>query len=165
MVLIEGLTMADTPANSNGLAPAAVAINAQYVRDMSFENPSAPAIYIPQPDDPEPTLELLVNVQSRPLGENVHEVTLLLKASSKLGEKTGFIAELAYAGLFTVPTLPEQQLRNLLLIECPRQLFPFARAILSDMVRDGNFPPLLLAPIDFAGLYQQNMAQQNRASA
>jgi len=152
-------------ANLNGAAPTAITINAQYIRDMSFENPNAPAIYMPQDDNAEPMLELMVNVQSRVMGENVHEVLLTLKATSKAGEKIGFIAELAYAGLFSVPALPEQQLRNLLLIECPRQLFPFARAILSDMVRDGNFPPLLLAPIDFAGLYQQNMAQQQKASA
>lgn len=157
--------MADTPANLNGSAPAQFAINAQYVRDLSFENPNAPAIYVAQAQTGEPTLELMVNVQSRKVGDNVHEVILTMKATSKAGETVGFIAELAYAGLFTVPALPEQQLRNLLLIECPSLLFPFARAILSDMVRDGNFPPLLLAPIDFAGLYQQNMEQQNRATA
>lgn len=158
--------MAETSAaNLNGITQPALAINAQYVRDMSFENPNAPAIYLPQNQGDEPTLELMVNVQSRMMGDNIHEVILTLKATSKAGDKVGFIAELAYAGLFTTPALPEQQLRNLLLIECPRQLFPFARAILSDMVRDGNFPPLLLAPIDFAGLYQQNAEQQNRATA
>lgn len=157
--------MAESAANLNGATPAALAINAQYVRDLSFENPNAPAIYVPQTHTGEPTLELMVNVQSRMVGDNVHEVILTMKATSKAGEKVGFIAELAYAGLFTVPAMPEQQLRNLLLIECPRLLFPFARAILSDMVRDGNFPPLLLAPIDFAGLYQQNMEQQSRATA
>ncbi len=154
-----------TVANLNGITPPTLAVNAQYVRDMSFENPNAPAIYLPQNQGNEPSLELMVNVQSRMMGENIHEVILTLKATSKADDKVGFIAELAYAGLFTVPALPEQQLRNLLLIECPRQLFPFARAILSDMVRDGNFPPLLLAPIDFAGLYQQNAEQQNRATA
>jgi preprotein translocase subunit SecB len=153
-------------ANLNGTAPAAITINAQYVRDMSFENPNAPAIYLPQEHDGEPTLELMVNVQTRAMGENIHEVLLTMKATSKAGERVGFIAELAYAGLFSTPALPEQHLRTLLLIECPRQLFPFARAILSDMVRDGNFPPLLLSPIDFATLYQQNTAQQPaRASA
>ena len=158
--------MAETSAaNLNGVTQPALAINAQYVRDMSFENPNAPAIYLPQNQGDEPTLELMVNVQSRMMGDNIHEVILTLKATSKAGDKVGFIAELAYAGLFTTPALPEQQLRNLLLIECPRQLFPFARAILSDMVRDGNFPPLLLAPIDFAGLYQQNAEQQTRATA
>jgi preprotein translocase subunit SecB len=151
--------------HTNSVAPMAVSINAQYIRDMSFENPNAPGIYLPQAAEDEPMLELLVNVQSRVMGDHLHEVILTMKATSKAGEKIGFIAELAYAGLFTVPALPEQQLRNLLLIECPRQLFPFARAVLSDMVRDGNFPPLLLAPIDFAGLYQQNAAQQNKATA
>ncbi|MEQ1652863.1 MAG: protein-export chaperone SecB [Hyphomicrobium sp.] len=146
------------PQAANGAqqpAPA-LTINAQYVRDLSFENPGAPAIFLPGQSG-EPQLEVAVNVQTRKMGDAVHEVVLTMKATSKFGEKIGFIAELSYAGLFsTPPALAEQELRNLLLIECPRQLFPFARAILSDMVRDGNFPPLLLAPIDFAAIVRHN---------
>jgi preprotein translocase subunit SecB len=158
--------MTTPTASLNGSAPAALTINAQYIRDLSFENPNAPAIYLPQEHEQEPTLELMVNVQTRVMGDHIHEVLLTLKATSKAGERVGFIAELAYAGLFSTPALAEPDLRALLLIECPRQLFPFARAILGDMVRDGNFPPLLLSPIDFASLYQQNAAQTTtRASA
>ncbi|MEJ0061901.1 MAG: protein-export chaperone SecB [Alphaproteobacteria bacterium] len=143
---------------SHASAASAIVINAQYVRDMSFENPNAPAIFMG--GGVEPKLEVAVNVAARGMGDRVHEVIVTLKAESKFGERTGFIAELSYAGLFSVPAMPEQQLRNLLLVECPYQLFPFARAVLSDMVREGNFPPLLLAPIDFAALYRQNMEQQ-----
>lgn len=137
-------------------AAPSLTINAQYVRDLSFENPGAPAIFLPNQAG-EPQLEVAVNVQSRKMGDALHEVILTMKATSKFGDKVGFIAELSYAGLFSVPAAAaEQELRNLLLIECPRQLFPFARAILSDMVRDGNFPPLLLAPIDFAAIVRHN---------
>ena len=97
--------MADQQAaNLNGNTPASITINAQYVRDMSFENPNAPGIYLPQQDDKDPTLELLVNVQTRVMGENIHEVILTMKATSKAGEKVGFIAELSYAGLFSTAT-------------------------------------------------------------
>lgn len=156
-------TAAINPAAGNGNGhhrphAAGIAVNAQYVRDLSFENPNAPAIFMPGQGG-DPRLEVEVNVQTRIMGDRLHEVLLTLKATSKFGEQTGFIAELAYAGLFTLPPVSEQELRNLLLVECPNQLFPFARAILSDMVRDGNFPPLLLAPIDFAGMIRQNMGQ------
>ena len=146
---------------SNGvqLPEPQLTINAQYVRDMSFENPGAPAIFLPD-NAGDPQLEVAVNVQTRKMGDVVHEVVLTIKATSKFGERTGFIAELAYAGLFIVGAkLTEQELRNLLLVECPRQLFPFARAILSDMVRDGNFPPLMLAPIDFSAIVRHNEGQ------
>ncbi len=149
---------AQAPQAANGVqqqpAPG-LTINAQYVRDLSFENPGAPGIFLPGQAG-EPHLEVAVNVQTRKMGDAVHEVVLTMKATSKFGEQIGFIAELSYAGLFSVPPVQEQELRNLLLIECPRQLFPFARAILSDMVRDGNFPPLLLAPIDFAAIVRHN---------
>lgn len=150
-----------TPQTADGvtLPLPTLTINAQYVRDMSFENPGAPEIFLPGQAG-EPHLELAVNVQTRKMGDDLHEVVLTMKATSKFGERTGFIAELSYAGLFSVPPVADgQELRNLLLVECPRQLFPFARAILSDMVRDGNFPPLLLAPIDFAAILRHNEGQ------
>jgi preprotein translocase subunit SecB len=163
--------MSDDQAILNGSNPNAqvlgtLTVNAQYVRDLSFENPNAPNIYLPQDNAPQPNVELMVNVQSRTIAEGAFEVVLTLKATSKLGDQIGFIAELAYAGVFSVPALPEPLLRSVLLVDCPQLLFPFARAILSDMVRDGNFPPLLVAPIDFAGLYrQQDDAEPARASA
>ena len=80
----------------------------------------------------------------------------MLRLEAKLEDKTAFIAELTYAGIFTVLNVPEEQLKMLLLIECPRLLFPFARAIMADAVRDGGFPQILIAPIDFAALYQAN---------
>lgn len=151
---------ADNTGNGRPAAAAPpVTINAQYVRDQSFENPNAPAIFMPQDNAAEPRVEIEVNIQTRALNRELHEVVLMLKATSKFGEKIGFIAELSYAGLFTIPPRPEKEMRNILLIDCPHQLFPFARAILSDMVRDGNFPPLLLAPIDFVAMASHNQEQ------
>jgi preprotein translocase subunit SecB len=92
----------------------------------------------------------------------MYEAVLMLKAETKLEGKTAYIVELAYGGIFTIPPLPQDQLKFVLMVECPRFLFPYARAIVSDTVRDGGFPQLYLNPIDFAALYQQNQnAQQS----
>jgi preprotein translocase subunit SecB len=144
----------------------ALAVNAQYVKDMSFESPFAPQIFAQQPPGVEPRVEINVNVQSQAVGENVFEVVLRLKTESRIGDKTGFICELAYAGIFTLPAkLPEPQLRMALMVECPRLLFPFARAIIADAVREGGFPPLLLLPIDFAEMLRQNELAQTKPAA
>lgn len=137
------------------LPPSQIAVNAQYIKDFSFESPNAPQIFGPVEKPPELTMG--VNVRTRPLNDNkAHEVLLMLKLEAKLKDKTAFIAELTYGGIFTLPQVSEEQLKVLLLIECPRLLFPFARAILADAVRDGGFPQILIAPIDFAALYQAN---------
>jgi preprotein translocase subunit SecB len=137
------------------LPPAQIGVNAQYIKDFSFESPNAPQIFGPLAAPPELTMG--VNVRTRPLTDNkAHEVLLMLKLEAKIKDKTAFIAELTYGGIFTLPAVPEEQLKTLLLIECPRLLFPFARAILADVVRDGGFPQILIAPIDFVALYQAN---------
>jgi preprotein translocase subunit SecB len=165
--------MTDNQDNSNQGGPDAspnpplgfpIMINAQYVKDFSFENPNAPAIF--QAGLGEPHLDVGINVQSRSLGlgqngDQSFEVWLAMRAESKIGGKQAFIAELSYAGVFTVPKLPDEQLKMFLLIECPRLLFPFARQIIADAVHQGGFPPLLLNPIDFAALYMQNRAQMS----
>jgi preprotein translocase subunit SecB len=130
-----------------------VAVHAQYIRDFSFENPNAPQIYGALKN--QPVLEMGVNIQTRPLEESSHEVLLMLKVEAKTESQTAFIVELSYGGVFGVPGLPEEHLKPFLLIEAPRILFPFARAIIADAVRDGGFPPVLINPIDFATLYQQ----------
>lgn len=129
------------------------AINMQYVKDLSFENPRAPQVFAGSQTAPQ--VQVNVDVGARQVGENVYEITLVLNAEAKSGEDTVFVVELTYAGLFTVPPLPQEQLRPLLLIECPRLLFPFARAIVADATRDGGFPPLMINPIDFAALYRR----------
>lgn len=137
-----------------------IAVHAQYIRDFSFESPNAPLIF--SSSAAAPVLDMGVNVQTRSLDKNAFEVLLMLKLEAKLEEKTAFIAELAYGGVFSLPALPEDQLKAFLLVEAPRLLFPFARSIIAGAVRDGGFPPVLINPIDFAALYQQQLAVQTK---
>lgn len=143
--------------NAPAAQPLQIGINAQYVKDFSFENPNAPQIFAPS--NAQPQLNIGVNVQARPMADGVYEVLLMIKLEAQLDGKTAFISELAYGGVFTIPALPEDQLKFFLFVEAPRQLFPFARNIIATAVRDGGFPQLLLNPIDFAGLYQANAGQ------
>lgn len=132
-------------------------IIAQYIKDLSFENPKAPQSLQPQG---QPKLDINVNVGATPFNDNQFEVTLTLNATAANDNMTLFAVELVYAGLFRVSGVPQEHLHPFVLIECPRMLFPFARNILADATRNGGFPPLMLDPIDFAGLYRQNLAQQ-----
>jgi preprotein translocase subunit SecB len=150
-------------------------LNIQYTKDLSFEVPNAPAIYtiLRAP----PTVNINLDVQVRRIQEDqtVFEVTLAARAEATLapaaangaGEKpmVVFIADLAYAGIFTLTGVPENQQEPILLVECPRLLFPFARNILADVTRDGGFPPVMLGPIDFVGLWQSRRAQAAAAAA
>ncbi|MDR3448808.1 MAG: protein-export chaperone SecB [Alphaproteobacteria bacterium] len=146
--------MAETPQNSIPQpAQVQVGLGAQYIKDFSFESPNAPQVFASLQNQPQ--LNIDVNVLSRSLGEGAFEAVLQLKLDSKVGGKTAFIAELAYAGVFVLPQMPEEQLRMFLLVEAPRLLFPFARAILANAVREGGFPNLVIQPIDFLSLYAQ----------
>ena len=147
--------MSDMPAGAAAERPTNLtfAINMQYVKDLSFENPRAPQVFANNQSAPQ--VQVNVDVGARQMAENVYEITLVLNAEAKSGEDVVFMVELTYAGLFTVPAIPQEQLRPLLLIECPRLLFPFARAIVADATRDGGFPPLMINPIDFAALYRR----------
>ncbi len=136
-----------------------ITVHAQYVRDFSFESPSAPQIFAPTQAVPQ--INVGVNVQTRKLEADIFEVMLLLKLEAKLEDKTAFIAELAYGGVFGLAGLAEDRLQLFLFIDAPHMLFPFARTILANAVRDGGFPQVLINPIDFAGLYQQQQAQMN----
>jgi len=132
-------------------------VNAQYTKDLSFEVPGAPAIYGALAAN-QPELSVQVNLDAAPLGNHLHEVTLRLALEAKIQERVAFILDLTYAGVFTVQ-MPEEHLQPFLLIECPRLLFPFARNIIADCVRDGGFPPILLQPIDFVGLFRNRVEQ------
>lgn len=145
--------------------PAAIpiVINAQYIKDFSFENPRAPTSLMPSKEPPQVNVD--VNVNARKLGEPTYEVALTVRAEAKVGKDVAFIAELVYGGVFTLKDLPEETLRPVLLIECPRLLFPFARRVIADVTRDGGFPPLLINPIDFAELYRRQFALQEQAPA
>jgi preprotein translocase subunit SecB len=144
-------------------APVQVTVNVQYIKDFSFESPNAPQVF--SPSSGAPVINLGVNVQTRGLAENTYEVVLQLKLDAQVEGKTAFIGELAYAGVFTIPPLSEDHLKMFLLIEAPRILFPFARSIMANAVRDGGFPQILINPIDFAAMYQANVAQMNAPAA
>ena len=156
--------MADTDDATTDLTPEAgeaearpeVGIIAQYVKDLSFENPNAPRSF---QSSTQPQIEMNVNVNARKAGDDVFEVELKIEATAKTDDATAFIVELVYAGLFGLRNVPEEALEPFLLVEAPRLLFPFARRIVSDATRDGGFPPLMLEPIDFAALY---MAQRQQ---
>jgi preprotein translocase subunit SecB len=144
-------------ANTNG-APApesgAPAINvlAQYAKDLSFENPNAPRSLAPRTTAPQ--IEIRVNVNARKVGETDFEVELAIEGQAKDGESQIFRVDLSYGGVFRVLNIPEEQLHPVVMIECPRLLFPFARQIVAEAVRNGGFPPLMIDPVDFAALYR-----------
>ena len=129
-----------------------VGMIAQYVKDLSFENPNAPAVYQWQG---QPRIDVQFNIGAQTVGDDVHEVALKVDVTATSADKTAFQVELVYAGLFGIRNVPEDQIQGFLLAEAPRLLFPFARRVLADAIRDGNFPPLLLEPIDFGALYMQ----------
>ena len=131
-------------------------VNAQYVKDLSFENPNAPQSLSQQG---EPNVQIAIDVNANKVAEKAFEVTLTLRAEGTAGETALFIVEIVYAGIFSIGEVPEEYMAPLVYIEAPRQLFPFARAIIADAVRDGGFPPLLIQPIDFVALFQQRAAQ------
>jgi preprotein translocase subunit SecB len=147
--------------DTSGAQPAValpIQIHAQYVKDLSFENPRAPASL--QPQSEQPRIEVNVDVQAAKVADNdIYEVTLRVTASGTSAGNQLFLAELSYGGLFTLQGVPEDSLHPVLLIECPRILFPFARAIIADVTRDGGFPPLLIQPVDFAAMYRQSAEQ------
>ena len=146
--------MTDTaPAQPAAQQPFQVAVYTQYVRDLSFESPQAPQIFS-QLQTP-PALDMGINVQTRKMDGDAHEVMLLLKLEAKVADKIAFIAELAYGGVFGLPPVAPEQERVFLLVEAPRLLFPFARQIIANAVRDGGFPQVLVNPVDFGALYLQ----------
>jgi preprotein translocase subunit SecB len=142
--------------------PLPLVVNVQYVKDLSFENPNAPnSLALRQ----QPQIAVNVDVRARTLADNAYEVLLMINAEAKQDEQIAFVVELTYAGVFTLNGIAEEHIKPVLLIECPRILFPFARAILSDATRDGGFPPLSLQPIDFAQLFRQQLARQGQPPA
>ena len=129
-----------------------VLIMAQYVKDLSFENPNVPKIF--EQIKEAPKIDLGLDVQVRGTAEDVYEVTLAITTKATIESETVFVAELQYSGLFTVSGCEtEEQKEQILLIYCPSLIFPFARRIIADASRDGGFQPLMVNPVDFAALY------------
>jgi preprotein translocase subunit SecB len=153
--------------NGNGApqegAPPQLNVLAQYTKDLSFENPNAPGSL--QQQQQQHAINIQINVQANNLAQNEFEVTLHIEGKAENGGKVLFSFDLAYAGVFRIVNVPQENLHPLVMIECPRLLFPFAREIIATSVRDGGFPPLMLDPVDFVGLYRQNMERQAAASA
>jgi preprotein translocase subunit SecB len=129
----------------------------QYVKDLSFENPGAPAALAQRP-----AIDLGVDLQARRMDAEHFEVELKLRVTAKVEEKAVFLLELVYGGLFQVQNVPEDVLQQVLLIDGPHLLFPFARRIVADVVRDGGMPPLMIEPIDFAGLFRAKAAEMQK---
>ena len=141
-------------------------IQTQYVKDLSFENPTG--ANRPAEAERSPQITINVQVEARRQSETEFEVVLQITAHAQHEGQPVFLVELSYAGLFTFIGIPQDAMQPALLIECPRLLFPFARRIVADVTRDGGFPPLLLAPIDFMALYrnrQQQAAQAQESQA
>ena len=152
--------------SQNGQGEAAarqIVVHAQYIKDLSFENPNAPDILINPPSQPD--VQIGVNVGARGLNSEQYEVLLSLNAKAQTEDKALFLAELTYAAIVSAPGASREDLNPLIMIEAPRLMFPFARAIISDMTRDGGFMPLSIQPIDFVAVYQNNMARQEEALA
>ena len=163
--------MSDTPNPQPEQPQQPLVVNIQYVKDLSFEVPAAPEIYTSLRSQPNVNINLDVQARRIQDGQDVFEVTLQIKAEAtepqavpngqaSAGEpRPVFIAELAYCGVFTLNGVPENAIEPVLLVECPRLLFPYARNILADVTRDGGFPPVLLQPIDFVALWQSRRGQ------
>lgn len=148
--------MTDT---SDGAAPnPRIGLLAQYLKDCSYENPNAPQSLAK--DLPAPSIDVTMDVQVQPLGENRFEVALRTTATASRDTEAVFVAEVLFAGVFELFDVPGEQVQPVCLVECPRLLFPFARRVLSDLTRDGGMPPILLDPVDFSALYERRHSQQ-----
>jgi preprotein translocase subunit SecB len=152
--------------NGNGAPPEGqppqLNVLVQYTKDLSFENPNAPRSLGPQQQ--QPAINIQINVAANNLADNDYEVTLSIEGKAENDGNILFNFELVYAGVFRIQNVPQENLHPVIMIECPRLLFPFAREIIATSVRDGGFPPLLLDPVDFVGLYRQNLANQTPAN-
>ena len=135
-----------------------IIVHAQYVKDFSFENPNSPKVLVENLGQPD--VQINVSVSAKLIGENQYEVLLNLSAKAVAGETPMFLADLTYAGLVSPQGATDDDVNPLIMIEAPRLLFPFARALISNATRDGGFMPLNIQPVDFVSVYQHNLEQQ-----
>ncbi len=134
----------------------------QYIKDFSFENPNAPQSLTSRQEQPQ--IGIQINVGANPLSDSDIEVSIKLEGKAESAGAVLFRFDLDFAGVFRIRNVPQESLNPVVLIECPRLLFPFAREIIATAVRNGGFPPLLLDPVDFVSLYRQKMAQAQAAT-
>lgn len=144
-------------AQGNGQEAPGIRILAQFIRDLSFENPRAPESL--RAGAAQPQIDLGVEMNARGRDDGLYEVDLKLSAQAGRDDGTLFVVEILYGGLFQITGVSPDDMEPVLLIECPRFLFPFARRIIADLTSEGGFPPFLLDPIDFAGVYAARKAE------
>jgi len=132
---------------------------AQYVKDLSFENPNAPRSL--QQQQAQPSINIQINVNAKPLADNDYEIELKIEGRAEIPSANLFLFsfDLLYAGVFRIVNVPKENLHPVIMIECPRLLFPFARELIATAVRNGGFPPLMIDPVDFVSLYRQKLAE------
>lgn len=140
-----------------------ISIKAQYVKDLSFESPKGPLNLAASKERPK--IDISVDINAKPIQNELFEVNLIINSTAKHGEETAFICELTYSGIFSLTGITDAEKEPALLIFCPSLLFPFARRIIADSTRDGGFVPLMLDPIDFGRLYAQRKAQAQKQAS
>lgn len=139
-----------------------IIVNGQYVKDLSFESPGAPASLMQMGDRPK--IDISFDMHGNPLKEEVYELVIRTTCKASVADdKPLFVVEVAYGGVFTIPGLSKDEAQPVLMIDAANLLFPFARRLVADVTRDGGFPPLLLEPVDFAALYEARMQQGEKA--
>ena len=156
----QGAPGAGAPQTSGEQLPQ-INVLAQYVKDLSFENPNAPRSLQPSQ---QPSINLQINVNSKSLSDTDFEIELMVEGKADAAGTVLFTFELVYAGIFRMTGVPQDAVQAIVMIECPRLLFPYAREIVSSAVRNGGFPPLMIDPVDFVSLYRQKMAQTQQGS-
>lgn len=152
----EGNAQGGNPGQDQELQMPDVQILAQFVRDLSFENVG---VIQGTPAHGQPDISVSVNLDAGHMSEDNYRLNMKITAKAVTPEGTRFLVELDYGGVFLIQNAPESHIHPILFIECPRQLWPFARRVVADVTRDGGYPPLMLDNIDFAGLYRQKMAE------
>lgn len=138
-----------------------VSVNAQYIKDFSFENPGAPGSLTKLDKTPQIDLALDLKTNKMPDDENedFYEVELTINAKAALDQQTLFIVDIVYAGIFHLINIPEEQKQMILAVHCPSLIFPYARKIVADVTQDGGFQPLTIDPIDFGALYAKKLSE------
>lgn len=147
------------PTAQNGQGVPQIRVVTQFLRDFSFENPRAPDSL--RGGEGPPSMDMNVEMGARGRADGLFEVDLKISCTARMGDQISFQIELVYGGLFEIQNVPEEHMEPVLLVECPRFLFPFVRRIIGDVTTDGGFPPFLMEPLDFATIYERRQAASN----
>ncbi len=142
--------------------PPEVRIVTHYIRDLSFENVAAQE---GKGASGTPEINVQVNMDAGSVGENRYQIGMKINAAAKTPEATRFVVELDYVGVFDIANVPQEHIHPFLFIECPRQILPYARRVISDVTRDGGYPPLMLDNVDFAQLYRAKLEEMQAQQA